>query len=356
MARIFKRGKFWYVDFSYRGRRIIQSTKQRDKRIAELVLKDMEVKIAKGELLGIHDQPKILFRDCAEQYLAYSKANKASQSYVRDLSIFKVHLIPSFGMRYLHELKPVMIEDYKAMRLTKAKPETVNRELACLSNLLNKAIQWGYLIDCPMKGVRYLKERPPRVKYLEANEALRLLENCSEHLKPIVLCALHTGMRKSEILNLKWQNIDFHNRIMHLEKTKNNRRRMIPMSGILSSELRKLPRRGEYVFCNKMGEKFGKIHKSFRTACRRTGINDFRFHDLRHTFASHLTMSGCNIRTVQQLLGHVTIKTTMKYSHLSKEYLEEAVNLLGARLSPKIDTNLEQHETDTSKTQAMEQL
>jgi len=193
-----------------------------------------------------------------------------------------------------------------------------------------------------MNGIKLLKEPPERVRYLETWEVQRLLAECSEHLRPIVLCALHTGMRKGEILNLKWENLDLDNRMILLEKTKNNRRRMIPLSGILYPELRDLPRRGEYVFCNEKGEKFKKIDKGFWAACGRAKIKDFRFHDLRHTSASYLTMSGCNIRTVQQLLGHTTIRTTVKYSHLSKEYLEEAVNLVGARLSLEVDTNLEQ--------------
>lgn len=341
MARVFKRGKKWCIDYSYRGRRIMKAI-SRDKRMAELALKDIELKIARGEYLGIHDQLKILLRDCADKYLIYSKANKSPKSYERDLISLRVHLVPAFGDYHLHEVRPEMVENYKVMRLTEAKPATVNRELSCLRNMLNKAIEWGYLTYSPMKGIKLLREPPERVRYLETDEVARLLEACCEHLEPIVLCALHTGMRKGEILNLKWHDIDFHNRMILIEKTKNNRRRMVPLSGILYSELKKLPIRGEYVFCDEDGEKFGNIQKGFRAACKRAGIKDFRFHDLRHTFASHLTMSGCNIRTVQQLLGHTTMRTTMKYSHLSKEYLEEAVNLVGAKLSPQGETKLKQ--------------
>ncbi len=352
MARIFKRKKFWYLDFSYRGRRIIKSTKQRDKKMAELALKDIEVKIVKDEYLGIQDRPKILFAECVDKYLAYSKVNKTPKSYERDILSLRGHLVPVFGNRYLHELRVETIESYKARRLTKVKPATVNRELSCLRAMLNKAVQMGYLTDSPMKGIKLLKEPPERVRYLTVDEVRKLLEACSEHLRPIVVCALHTGMRREEILGLKWANVDFDNRMILLEKTKNNQRRMIPLSGVLCLVLKKLPRRGEYVFCNEKGERFGDVRKSFKTALRRATITDFRFHDLRHTFASHLTMSRCNVRTVQQLLGHTTIRTTMKYSHLSKEYLEEAVNLVGGKFSPQVGTNLEQPKVPVIETQA----
>lgn len=340
MARVFKRGKKWYIDYSYRGRRVIRSTKSRDKRMAELVLKDTELKIIKGEYLGVRDEQKILFRDYAEKYLAHSKANKTPKSHRRDITSITVNLLPVLGDHYLHELKSEMIENYKAMRLTRVKPATVNRELGCLRHMLNKAIEWGYLTNSPMRGIKLLKEPPGRVRYLEADEVIRLLTACSDNLRSIVLCALHTGMRKGEILNLKWEDIDFHNRSITVVKSKNNRRRAMPMSGILCRTLRKLHKKGEYVFTNRDGTRFADVKKGFCGALRRAKIKDFRFHDLRHTFASHLAMSGCNLRTIQELLGHADIKTTMRYAHLSRQHLEEAVNLVGARLW--VDTNLEQ--------------
>ena len=91
-------------------------------------------------------------------------------------------------------------------------------------------------------------------------------------MKPIVLCALHTGMRKGEILNLKWKDVDLSDRIVLLEKTKNNRRRMIPLHGKLHLVLKELPRRGEYVFCHETGEKFVDTKNGFKAACRRANI------------------------------------------------------------------------------------
>jgi integrase len=351
MGRIFKRGKVWYLDFVCRGRRIKRSTKQRDKKLADLALKSLEVKVAKGELLGIEDRLRILFKECGEKYLAFSRANKARSSYERDGVSVRVHLPPAFKDRYLHELTRELIERYKAQRLQRVSKSRVNRELMCLRHMLNKAIEWGYLTSSPMKGIRLLKEPPERVRYLDPKEALKLLGACAAHLKPIIVCALHTGMRRGEILNLKWENVDLENRMILLERTKSNRRRMIPLSGVLCSVLKRLPRRGEYVFTNEQGDKYGTVNKSFTAACRRAGIKNFRFHDLRHTFASHLTMSGCNMRTVQQLLGHATIRTTMKYSHLSKEHLEEAVNVIGAKFSPQLGPNMDQSEVPSSETQ-----
>ena len=283
--------------------------------------------------------------------MVYSQTNKTPKSYERDVLSLKGHLVPVFGDRFLYELRPELIENYKAARVGHVKPATVNRELSCLRAMLNKAVQWGYLTDSPMKGIKLLKEPPERVRYLEAGEVSRLVGACSEHLKPIVLCALNTGMRKGEILNLRWDNVDMHNRMISLDRTKNNRRRTIPISGQLYALFLKLPRRGDYVFCNEGGERFGDVRKGFTSALKRAEIKNFRFHDLRHTFASYLTMSGCNMRTVQQLLGHSTLRTTMKYAHLCKEHLEEAVNLVGARVSLQIDTNLQQFRVPSGEMQ-----
>ena len=120
---------------------------------------------------------------------------------------------------------------------------------------------------------------------------------------------------------------------MFVEQSKNNERRAIPINGVLLQELIKLPRYGEYVFSNPDGRSFSDISSSFRSAVKQAEIRDFTFHDTRHTFASHLVMSGAGLQTVKELLGHKTIRMTMRYSHLSMTYKQEAVNELGARMS-----------------------
>jgi len=339
MSRVYQRGKTWYIDYSHKGRRI-RSKVGTDKKTAELALKNVEVKLAKEEHLGYHEIKKMLFSDFADKYLAWSKANKKFKSYDRDVLSLRKHLIPYFQYRHLDEITTDMIEQYKLERIKNVKPATVNRELQCLRHLLKKAVQAGYLQDNPANNVKKFREPPGRIRYLEVDEIDCLLNACSPHIKPLVITALHTGMRRSELLSLKWSNINFYRKTITLERTKNNEPRTIPMSETVCRELGKLKRKSgsDYVFSDAYGSPIKSIRKAFENALKRAGIENFTFHDLRHTFASQLVMNDCSLRAVQELLGHKDIKSTMRYSHLSHDYLHEAVNSLDQKF--KLGTNL----------------
>ena len=327
---VYKKGKNWYIDYYFRGRRKRRKIGP-SKKLAEQVLKDVQVKIVKGEYLGVYEQKKIPFKEFGERYLAYSKTNKAWSTYKRRDRFSVAHLTNFFKGRYLFEITSRMIEDYKAKRLEKVAPATVNRELACLKHMYNKAIEWNYATANPAKSVKLLKEPPGRLRYLSPDEAGRLLDACSGYLRSIVITALNTGMRKGEILSLRWADVDLKNRKVTVKKTKNNEIRVIPINQTLYQELVKLAEQsdnGAYVFTNKDGEPFGDIKKGFLSALKRARIEDFRFHDLRHTFGSHLVMQGIDLKTVQQVMGHKDITMTMRYSHLSPEYVQEAIGRL----------------------------
>jgi len=272
---IYKKGKTWYIDYYVKGQRKRRKIGP-SKKLAEQVLQDVHLKIAKGEYLGVYDERKIPFEDYAEQYLAYSKDNKARSTYVRRDKVSVAHLTAAFEGRYLFDITPRLIENYKAKRLEKVSPATVNRELACLKHMYNKAIEWGYVKTNPVKSVRLLKEPPGRLRYLRPEEVKKLLDACNGYLKSIVITALNTGMRKGEVL----------------------------------------------------AQRFGDIKKGFSLALKRAKITDFHFHDLRHTFGSHLVMQGIDFKTVQQVMGHKNIKMTMRYSHLSPEYVQQAIERL----------------------------
>jgi integrase len=324
---VYKKGRHWYIDYYVKGvrkRKKIGPSKQ----VAELALKDVELKIARGEYLGIYEDKKITLGQFAEDYLAYAQANKAPMSVRRDL-ISLVPLTTAFP-DYLSAITTKAIEDYKARRLATVKPATVNKELALLKHMFTKGIEWGYVKQNPVKPVKLLKEPPGRLRYLSPEELTDLLDACASHLKPIVLIAVHTGMRRREILSLRWTDIDLRKRTITLTKTKNNERRMIPINDQVAGVLRALPRHLEspFVFCDREGRPYDRVDNGFRRACTRAGIRDIRFHDLRHTFASHLIMRGANLRSVQELLGHKTGKMTVRYTHLSTPHLQETVSLL----------------------------
>lgn len=334
-GRVFKRGDIWYIDFGANGRRIRQAVGS-NKKLAEMVLKKKLVEVAEGKFPDVRKDQRIKFEDFAQEYLEVHAKNK--RSYRSDKINIKT-LNKHFAGKYLHEVTPYMVERFKGERAKEVSGATVNRNLACLKCMFNKAISWGkFSGKNPVKDIKFFKEQP-RLRFLEKEDIDKLLLNCSEHLKPIVILALHTGMRKGEILNLKWHDIDFNRGIIYLYQTKSGERQ-IRMNDEVKTTLIRIPKHPEsfYIFCNKDGRPYGDIKKSFFTASKKAGIINFRFHDLRHTFASHLVMSGVDLNTVRELLGHKTLDMTLRYSHLSPDHQKRAVDLL----SQRIGTNLAQ--------------
>jgi len=322
--RIYKRENIWYIDYTYQGKRCRKRV-GKSQRLAELALRDIELKILKKEHLGIDDYPPIEFNALSRKYLEYAKVNKAPNTYFLNVNNFK-HLTDYFKDRYISEIRAADVEMYKVERLKYVCPSSVNRDLAVLHNYFNKAIEWGYLDVNPMKGVKLLKEPPGRLRFLNKEEIVKLLESMPVQTRTIIIFAMNTGMRKSEILNLKWSDVNLNNRTITLDKTKTNERRIIPINDIVYKELTAFNNHDKegLVFANQKVN----LRRYFTEGLRKAGIKDFCFHDLRHTFASHLAMSGVNINVIQQLLGHKSIKMTLRYSHLSQEHLQGAVNKL----------------------------
>jgi integrase len=176
------------------------------------------------------------------------------------------------------------------------------------------------------------------------------VDACDSHLRAIVTCALHTGMRKGEILGLTWDRVDFSNGFILLDKTKNGERREVPINQTLRETLLELfqgtkerPRRIDipFVFYDPAnGKAYKDVKRSFHSACRRAKITDFRFHDLRHCFASHLVMAGQDITTVKELLGHKTLTMTLRYAHLAPSHKVKAVEVLDSILNEKSTAQL----------------
>ncbi len=329
---VYKRGTTWYIDY-YAGYKRRREKIGPSKRQAETVLKKRMVQVAENRFLEVEKYEKIKFEKMTDLYLEnYSKPNKKSSR--RDVTSIN-NLKPFFAGKYLHEITPLDMEKYKRGRQGKVSNATVNREIACLKHIFTKAIEWGIVQKNPGKKVKLLRERNTRLRYLDEKEIGRLYDAGAEHLKPIVTVALNTGMRKEEILSLKWKDLDFRNRIIAILDTKNGESRELPMNDIVYKTLlavKKLPG-SPWVFCKKNGERYGNIRKAFEGARKRAAIVDFRFHDLRHTFASHLIMAGVDLRTVQELLGHKSFEMTLRYAHLSPEHKKAALDTLGKMMA-----------------------
>ena len=268
--------------------------------------------------------------------------NKSWKTDYSHISSFKRY----FAGKYLGEITPHHIDRLKQELIAKVSPATVNRKLAILKCMYGKAIAWHKFSGSnPAKEIKFLKENNHRLRFLEKEEIGTLIANCSGYLKSIVIIALNTGMRRGEILGLKWQDVDLQRELIHLYNTKSGKKREIPINQEVSTALLNLKRQasGEYLFHHRDGEQILDVKKSFLTALRKSGIKDCLFHTLRHSFASHLVMNGVDLNTVRELLGHQTIFMTLRYSHLSPNHKKSAVDVLNKQfvtnLSPDVSDN-----------------
>jgi integrase len=225
------------------------------------------------------------------------------------------------------------------------KPATVNRHLTSLSVVYELAKdEWGWVDDNPVRKVKKLKEPSGRVRYLSDDELNALLEVCkssdSPNLHPLVLLALSCGARAGELLDLRWQDIDFDRGMAMLLKTKNGERRAISVKGKALEVLRqhrKVRRLDtDRVFPSPDGIKRYHYRKHWDACLEEAGITDFRFHDLRHTCASYLAMNGASIPEIAAVLGHKSWAVTQRYSHLSDAHISEVVEQMNEKLLGQI--------------------
>ena len=212
-----------------------------------------------------------------------------------------------------------------------------------LRHMVRKAVDWELLPEEMLKKLARVKDFPEhngRLRYLAVDEAKRLLACCPEGLtRDVVSVALNTGMRSGEIFKLTWADIDLNHGFILLKDTKNGRPRQVPINNCVKEVLERVSTKRvenhRYVFhCPKSiktGKHIDNIGKSYRSALSRAGIVDFTFHDLRHTFASQLVMSGVQLLVVSKLLGHSTLTMTLRYAHLSPYELVSAVKGLDDR-------------------------
>ena len=335
--------KVYWIEYYTKDRKRKRERVGPRRKLAIEALAKRRVEVAENKFLDKREEPpKIRFKDFAKEYDKWCQTN--NKGYEKKKTYIK-HLVNVFGDKYLNEITTWLIEKYKIERRKEnrkstsrpIKVGTVNRELATLKHMFSKAVEWGFLKENPAKPVKLFKENNRRLRFLNGGEVNSLLSNCSGYLRDIVLVALNTGMRKGEIFNLKWQDINFDLRLIHVSDSKNSEARDIPMNDILYETLKALKDKAEkgqeYVFVNpKTGRPYDDLKRSFKTALKKAGIEDFTFHDLRHTFASHLVMNGVDLMTVKELLGHKNISMTMRYSHLSPDHKRAAVKKIEAVL------------------------
>ena len=343
MSRLYKRGNVYWFDFQINGTRYRKSTGKTKRRDAEDIFHAEREKAKTGEFAGLQKVKAYKLVDLAEEYLKWAERQRSYKDKKRCIR----QLVEVFGNRDMKDLNTREIEQWQSSRLKYNKPSTVNRLLATLKHMVNKGTQWEMAGDGALKQVRNVKLLPEnnrRLRFLSIEECQRLIECCHKDLKPIVVVALNTGMRRGEIFGLKWEQVDLSHGFILLDVTKNGERREIPINTTLEYLFKEMLQRSidsKYVFAGKTGKPLTDIKKGFHTALRKAVIHDFRFHDLRHTFASQLVMAGIDITSVKELLGHKSLTMTMRYSHLSPGHKRKAVHVL--------DRLMEENENDVSK-------
>lgn len=336
---IYKRGNIYWIAYAdLDGKVIRESSKANRFKDAETLLIKRRQSIREGKMPEIKRIINHPFSELVTTYLEWCKRQRA----FKQKELVVKYLEKRFGHFQLRRFDTRLIESYQTERLDVGnKHATVNRHIATIKHMFAKAVEWDMVEEETLKKIRrakMLEENNKRLRYISKEECQSLIDACDKHLKPIVVMALNTGMRKSEILNLKWDNLDMNNGFVLLDVTKNGERREIPINATLRTTLEELyrgtekrPRRIDvpFVFYDYItGNHFENVHRSFVSACKRANIRDFRFHDLRHTFASQLVMAGIDLTTIKELLGHKTLTMTLRYAHLAPSHKVKAVDRL----------------------------
>ena len=337
---IYKRGNIYWLSYAGLDSKVVRESSGKDDYDEALsILLDRRKAVKEGREPDIPKITNTAFNELIERYCEWMIGrHKSAQSKLYRIKQVKNHFGEHVKLKHFSTLS---VEQYQTHLInTGLQNGSVNKNIGLIKAMFTKAVEWEMVHEDVLKKVRKVKQlkENKRLRYLAKEEMKELVNSCEPHLKPIVIMALNAGMRKSEILTLKWDNVD----LIHinpdegiygwilLDKTKNNERRELPINLTLRSTLDGITRRLDvpYVYYQKTGKRYQDIKRSFGTACRRSKIRDFHFHDLRHTFASQLAMAGVPIATISKLLGHKDIKTTMRYSHLSPSHLGKALDIL----------------------------
>ena len=328
------RYQFQLTDIKERvGRKSRGFTRDRAKEALKARLGD----IAQGKFNLEKTRKPHPFSKLVERYREYGESTKrAWLEEKHTLEMFS----RLFGETPLSQITTWQVEKWKADRRKEIKPGSVNRQLTVIKHMFRMVIEWGLATTNPATGVKRFSVNDQRTRFLTEDEIQRFLKACenqitSPWLLPLATLALNTGMRQGELLGLTWDAVDLERGLITVKQTKTLRLKTIA----INDQARKAPnwlgenRYGDSLFMWPWGDLIGKttVHYAFGEACKAAKIDDFRFHDLRHTLASHLVMAGVDLVTVKDLMGHVGINMTLRYSHLVPEHKAQAVAKLGAK-------------------------
>lgn len=324
---------YWLTDGH--GKRIIKSAKGANSRLEAVLVMEHAHKeeFKKTYHPGGQEIEEITFSEFADEYLRLVKNTK--KSWKGDESVLNCGILKKFGKMKLSAIQPKHVEDYINEKLENVDRGTTNLHASLLRRMINKAKQRGYRVPDtnPVIHSEHIKKVDARDCTLTFEEEARLLKHSPEKLKPIIITALHTGMRKKEILKLEWKDVDLDYGKIHIraEKSKTHQDRHIPIDNALNSVLETLHRNNghsPYVFNKDESSPYADIQEAFAKARSEAGIEDFHFHDLRHTFATRAVKAGVDLFSLMKFLGHSDVTTTQRYVNLRDVDLLPAIEKL----------------------------
>jgi len=386
------RGKLWTINYTVNGRRVREAIGTDRKLALQVLAKRTSAAVENREFDIKPREGTGTFNQLCDAYLTrHVNALKSARRERDRVEAWR----KMFGARTLASITAAELLDWRANKLARldgqrklpasngvgsasaprnlglgnprhCKPATVNRDMMRLKSMLGRACEWGMLRENPARTIKPLRENNRRERYLSPAECASLISACTGEIDtkncpgslvgPLVIVALHTGLRLGEIRNLRWQDVDWHSGQLSIRDSKNGEGRVVPLDGAVLALLKirrgqmpeglsackdEPPEAQEFIFERAAtwgrdgsrcpgGGRLGSIKRAFKTACKRARLKDLRFHDLRHTYASRFIQSGGSLYALQKLLGHKSIAMTQRYAHLSPGYLkDEAARMNG---------------------------
>ena len=354
--RVYKRGNIYWTEFIVGNKRYQMSTRTKDKKLAEEIAAALQADVVRNKF-NIPAKYKVekTFKEVWEQYF---KSQSTEKETIRRAGIASNHFIPVFESKNITDITLGDIKDYQLQRKleimnleknigkkdSQISYRSVNYELTILHHFFNFCIEKGYLGNNPASGIKKLNELS-RLKTLSDSDIDELIAGATNKLtRDLITFLIYTGCRKGEALNLKWDDVDLQNDVIAIKGTKTKYDRYIPISKPLKELLSRIEKVQDvlYVF-NRNGAKLSDFKRSFHTACRNAGLKDMHIHDLRHVFASTLTMNDVSLYKTGILLGHRTPNMTQRYAHLKPGELKKEIEKAFGRKSQE-DLKKEEYE------------
>jgi integrase len=340
MAYLVKRGQTWYVRYKQDNQMKWVSCRTSTKKLAE----EVRLKYQNFEAKGFHDLDKkrkdVSLEDFLEVHLNHAETTHSPGWLKNKRLIFKNFLVPFFGEKtLLKQITKARIEDYRAERLKTVSPRTVNIEINCLMAMLRHAIDRDELEEDYLPKIKKLQEAHGRVRFLTRDEIAAIREAAHAHspeMEAYVLLMLFAGLRSGEALSLRWEDIDFGQKVLYITaradwKPKSGKGRVIPipkdLHAFLGARQPEIPDAVLVVYGHNTPYMLKRRFQAVVIAANlpTSGEKAVTAHVLRHTYASYLVMRGVPLYTVSGLLGHSTVKTTEIYAHLAPDHLKAAV-------------------------------